>query len=145
MTFCKGILPPSPAPGDKKPIQQKKLGPAGWKAALPCSEQAGHEADVGLAAERANTFLVCVGNCAATRSREVSLHLCSAPGRPCQAQHYSPQIHKRSSNTGAGPAKGPEGVEELENLSGGETESWGYSEVEREAGFKGRRQHSIKI
>lgn len=47
MKFCKGILPPSPAPGDKKPIQQKKLEPAGWKTALPCSEQAGHEADEG--------------------------------------------------------------------------------------------------
>lgn len=94
-------------------MQQEKLGPAGRKAALPCSEQAGHEADVGLAAERTNTFLVCVGNCAATRSREVTLHLCSAPGRLCQAQLCSPQLQKRSSDTGAGPAKGPEQVEEL--------------------------------
>lgn len=75
--------------------------------------------------QRTNPFLVCAGNCAATRPMEVTLHLCSAPGRPCKAQLCSPQVLKRSSDTGAGLTKGPEGVEELENLSGGETERAG--------------------
>lgn len=90
---------------------------------------------MGLAAERTNTLLVYVGNCAATRSREVTLHLCSAPGRLCQAQLCSPQVQKRSSDTGAGLAKGPERVEELENLSGGETERTGVAQK-----LKGDRQ-----
>lgn len=58
------------------------------ESSLPCSEEAGHEADGGPGSTE--------------DQQTIFWELC--------AQLCSPQVQKRSSNTGAGPAKSPEGL-----------------------------------
>lgn len=119
MKFCKGILPPSPAPGDKKAHPAEEAGASWLENSSDMLWASWAWGRWGLWQQRRPTGSWAVLG---------TLHLCSAPETPRQAQLCSPQVQKRSSNTGAGPAKGPEGVEELENLSWGETERAGVAQ-----------------
>lgn len=82
--------------GQKSPSSRRSWGQLAGMQLCHALSKLGMRQTWALAAERTNTLLGCVGNCVATRSRQVILNLCSAPGRICQAQLCSPQVQKRS-------------------------------------------------
>jgi len=90
--FCKGICKTLHL-GTNNPIHQYMLGAGRLGSSFAVLV---NELDISqqraLAAKRADSLLGCVRKHVASRSREVTLHLCSALMRPRQVQAWAPQV-----------------------------------------------------
>lgn len=99
MKFYKGILQVLHV-GTNEPIQQEKPGPAGWKAALLCSEQAGHEAAVCPGSREGQWPPGLCWELCQVKGRDSSPLLSTRETTPSPA--LAPQVQRRS-----GSSQGP--------------------------------------